>query len=64
MLAAGLTHEWWCPYFAGVAKSFTEILLLQHKPPGANADVSKSDVSETCLLLHTRTLFQLRQDVE
>ena len=46
MLAAGLTHARWCPYFAGVAKSFTEILLLQHKTLGVNTD---TDVSEACL---------------
>ena len=46
MLAAGLTHAWWCPYFAGVAKSFTEILLLQHKAAGVN---TRTNGSEACL---------------
>ncbi len=45
-LAAGLTHAWWCPYFAGVAKSFIKILLLQHKTLGVNTD---TDASEACL---------------
>ena len=46
MLAAGLTHAWRCPYFAGIAKSFTEILLLQQNSAGVNTD---TDVSEACL---------------
>ncbi len=54
MLAAGLTHAWWCPYFAGVAKSFTEILLLQQKPPGVNTDTDVSEAYLFASLLYPR----------